>query len=109
MMSLKTWIENTAGEEPVEACVIGKMGWRDFQSELVPNYDAIPKGKVMSWNEASKWIDYEFDDGFGAPGCNAVYAWTASRVFFVVQYDGATSLHSVPRNPIDEMPEMPGG
>lgn len=109
MANLKQWIQEEAGDESVEAVVIGEMGWGDYGSEDVPGYDGKPRGRVLSWEEAVPLLDYEFDGGFGAPGCEAVYAWTPSRVIYVVQYDGATSPHSIPRHPVDCMPEMPGG
>lgn len=84
MANLKQWIEDEAGGEAVEAVVIGEMGWGEFGAECVPGYKEIPKGKVLAWAQAGPLLDYEFDSGFGAPGCNAVYVWTASKVMFVV-------------------------
>lgn len=54
-------------------------------------------------------LDYAYDGSFGAPECDAIWAWTPTRVLFVSQYDGATRVESVPRNPQDGTPEMPGG
>lgn len=110
MPTLKEWIECVADGEPVEAVVIGEMDWgrlRLFGG--VPNYDAQPRGQVLSWDDALPWISYEFDDGYGAPGCNAITAWTPSWVIGVSQYDGSTSPFKVPRNPVAHMPKMPGG
>lgn len=109
MANLKDWILKEAKGEAVEAVVIGEMGWGDYGSDSVPNYAQQPRGKVLAWEEALPWIDYEFDCGYGAPSCNAIHAWTASKVLFVSQYDGATCINSVPRNPSDAKPEMPGG
>ena len=101
-------ILEVAGDEVIEAIVIGNMGWGDYNSEGKPNYQEII-GKVLSWQEALQYLDYEYNDGFGAPDCHAVTAWTANKVIFVWQYDGSTGVTSVPRNPIAHMPEMPGG
>ncbi len=109
MNTLKEWIKEEAGDELVEAVVIGEMGWGTYNSENVPNYAKQPRGKVLSWDQAVKWLSYRFDAGYGSPECNAITAWTSTKVMFVVQYDGSTSLHSVPRHPVDHMPEMPGG
>jgi hypothetical protein len=109
MSNLVKWIEEEASGEEIEAVVIGEMGWEDYGAEDVPNYEKQPKGKVIDWEEAKKWIDYEFDSGYGAPGCNAIYVWTTNKVMCIVQYDGSTRIHSIPRNPTDVMPDMPGG
>ena len=109
MSNLVKWIEEEANGEEIEAVVIGEMGWGSYGSDRIPNYDAIPKNTVLSWDEARKHLDYDFDAGFGAPGCQAVYVWTDTWVLFISQYDGATNIHSIPRNPTDIMPTMPGG
>lgn len=109
MANLKGWILKAANGEAVEGVVIGEMGWGSYGSDGVPNYAQQPRNRVLTWQEALPWIDYEFEAGYGAPGCNAVYAWTASRVLFVSQYDGSTCINSVPRNPGDVPPVMPGG
>ena len=108
MANLVQWILEVAEGEPVLGVVIGEMGWGDYGSENVPNYEQIPKGKVLPWEEAKRWLDYEFDRGYGAPKCNAVYVWTTTKVIAITQYDGATSPFCVPRNPVDIMPSMPG-
>lgn len=97
------------GAERIEAVVIGNMGWTDYNTEYVPNFDSQPREKVLSWDEARKWLDYDWHSGFGAPKCNAVYVWTPTSVIFITQYDGSTNIHSVPRNPVDCEPYMPGG
>ena len=108
MANLKTWIEDEASGEDIKAVVIGELGWGDFGSEKVPNYSRIPKGKVINWEEAIKWIDYEFNDSYGYPGCNAIVVWTTNKVISIGTYDGATFPFSIPRNPTDFIPEMVG-
>lgn len=49
MANLKEWMLECAGEEPITAVVIGKMGWGDYGSEGVPGYKGIPTGIVLSW------------------------------------------------------------
>ena len=78
-------------------------------SDKVPAYKDIPKGIVLTWAAAKCWLDYEFDPGYGAPECNSIYVWTNFNVYFIVQYDGSTSMHSIPRQPTNIIPEMPGG
>jgi len=109
MSNLVEWIEEEAHGEEILAIVIGEMGWGSYGSDSVPEYDQIPFGKVLSWDHAKKWLTYEFDSGYGAPGCNAIYAWTENRIIAIGQYDGATWPYSLPRNPMDIMPGMEGG
>ena len=108
--NLRDWIVEAAEGEDVEAVVFGKMGGRgDYGKKNVPGYDERPRGKVIEWATAEPLLRYEFDSGSGAPGCEAVYAWTASRIIFIVRYDGSTCPCWVPRNPCECKPEMPGG
>lgn len=110
MANLVKWIEEVLErDEIVEGVVIGQMGWGDYGKEAVPQYDAQIKGRVLSWDEAKPMLDYEFDRGYGAPGCNAITVWTNTNIHFVTQYDGSTGLDSIPRSPVDYMPYMPGG
>lgn len=107
--NLRKWVDETANGEPIEAVVLGEMGWGDYGSEQVPTYATQKRGVILSWDEAAPMIDYTFDSGYGAPGCNALWAWTASRVIFVSTYDGSTNPSWVPRNPTAGEPDMPGG
>jgi hypothetical protein len=109
MSNLVAWIEEMANGAKIEGVVIGEMGWGDYGSDGVPNYEKQPKGKLLSWDEARPLLDYEFHAGFGAPSCNAVCAWTKYRVIGISQYDGSTAPFWMPRNPVDYMPEMQGG
>lgn len=108
MNNFKDDLLSMAGEEEIIGVVIGEMGWGSYGSEKIPRYKEIPQGVLLCWNEAEALLDYRYSTEYGAPECNAVYAWTETRVIFVSQYDGSTRIHSIPRNPIDIQPEMPG-
>jgi len=107
--NLKQWILDEADGEEIIGIVIGEMGWGDCGSDGIPNYDQIPKGKLLAWEEAAPWLDYEFYNGYGAPGCQAIWAWTENWVIAIGQYDGSTWPYKIPRHPIDVMPDMEGG
>lgn len=109
MGNLKEWILELANGEMIEGVVIGGMGWEDYGSEAVPQYALQVHGKVLPWDAAGPMLDYDFDAGYGAPGCNAVTVWTRSWVMAVSQYDGSTHLFRLPRHPVDHTPIMPGG
>lgn len=63
---------------------------------------------VLPVDQALQKLDVNFDSGFGGADCFPIYAWTASRVYFIQEYDGATSLGWVPRHPIAIKPEFSG-
>jgi len=109
MANLKEWLLEMAESEPIVGVVIGEMGWGDYGAETVPSYGSHKRGAILTWEEAAPMLDYEFNSGYGAPRCEAVYAWTPSWVIFISQYDGSTSPERIPRNPTACMPEMPGG
>ena len=67
MKNLAQWIEEEACGEPIEAVVIGGMGWDgDYNSEGVPNYKDQKKFIVLPWQEARPMLDYSFDTGYDA-------------------------------------------
>lgn len=99
-------VEFVAGE-PVEAVVIGKDPWNAENAPSLKSASVI--GKLLPWSEARSLLSYRWYDGFGSAGCHAVVAWSKSRVVFVSEYDGSTTVTSVPRNPEACNPDMPGG
>jgi len=104
--------ENTPFEDLLEAIgtekcigvVFGEQSWG-----MEDEFPDFPIGKVISLEEAKKYLSYKYDTGFGSPELPALYAWTDTRVILINVYDGATSFKSVPRNPIACLPEMIGG
>lgn len=108
MANLKNMVlEIIDDNDKIDGVVIGKMGWGDYGKEGVPLYDVCPKGELLTWEEAEKYLDYEFRSG-GSPKCQAMYVWTTKKIIFVIHHDGHPYLEIIPRNPIDCMPEMPG-
>jgi hypothetical protein len=101
-------IEDEAAGEPIQAVVIGPFGgWASGSDEdRIHRNTAARRGVVLNWDEARPMLDYEYSSGFGAPECDAVWAWTPTRVLFVGEYDGSTCIVSVPRNPVDGKPTM---
>lgn len=99
-------IEEAARGEKIISIVIGEFGWGGYKSEGKPEW---VKGMVLSWEEARPTLNYRYDDGYGTPECQAIYAWTENWVIAVSNYDGSTHVYSIPRNPVGCMPEMAGG
>lgn len=109
MATLLAWLLEEADNEPIEAIVFGRMGWGEYNSDSWPNYAAMPKGEILTLDQAMSWLTQQFDNGFGAPSCPSILAWTKSWVISVSQYDGSTSPFKLPRNPSNIVPDMPGG
>lgn len=109
MNNFKDDILEAANGEEIIGIVIGDIGWgRGYSPEDKPEYKHIIN-KVITWDEALPILNYEYDDGFGSPDCHAITAWTANKVIFVSEYDGATEVVWIPRNPIEYEPTMYGG
>lgn len=97
--------------EKIEGIVFGAYGWSGFGEDEIS--DPIPqdkRGKLMTLDEARPYMQsWSFNGGYGSPECYATYIWTNKRILWVTQYDGSTCLDSAPRNPVDCIPDMPGG
>jgi len=81
--------------------------WRaELQTALEAAQDSGPVER-MSPCEAA--FDVMFDPGWGGAEGPPVLAWTPTRVYFPVQYDGSEWLGSAPRNPTTEGQTHEGG
>lgn len=97
-------ILDAAGGEEIVGVVISALRGCSWY------YDSTPAktdwaDRVIPWSEAEKILDYDYDDGYGSQDCHNVYVWTPTRVLGVHEYDGSTSISSVPRNPVDGEPQ----
>src|SRR5579862_171863 len=106
MANIRVWLEEAVKQykEPILAVVVGQHDNKRWdQDEPLPDENIVLKPEV-----ALQKLDLEFNDGFGGADCFPILAWTKSRVFFIHEYDGATSLRWVPRKPIAIAPEFSG-
>ncbi|MVB00031.1 hypothetical protein GN330_22530 [Nitratireductor sp. CAU 1489] len=105
MANIKEWLESAEREfgEMIEAVVVGKHDDRWRSGAPLPDEDV-----VLSREDGLRKLDQEFDCGFGGADCFPMYAWTKTRVFLVHEYDGATKLGWVPRNPQAIAPDFGG-
>ena len=112
MANLVQWIAEEAGNEPIEAIVIGNYGGQDDEmyaasdtEEYMPEERKnVPAGKILTWDEAAEYLDYDFHDGLGAMACHAFQAWTATKIIALIVYDGACWTTVLPRHPIEFTP-----
>jgi hypothetical protein len=81
--------------------------WRMKLSEAMK--EAGDSGPVVSYAPSLAAFDVEFNCGFGGTEGPPVLAWTDTRVYFPVEYDGAEWLGSAPRHPQAEGQEHQGG
>lgn len=95
-VNLKGMFEEVAKErgDTLQSAVVG---WHDDDEKKYDDYGR--KFPVEPWAEASKKLDYQYNNGFGGADCHAVIAWGERYVYFVHEYDGATGINCVPRNP----------
>ena len=102
MVTLREWLEEMSEDEEIEFVCFGDTGWHDFGN--------MPKGKLLTFDEAGTWLDKKFSSVYDVPDCPCIVAWTKSWVLSVSQYHGSTSPFRVPRNPVEGyVPDMPGG
>lgn len=95
-------LEQSLGET-IEAIVVGKHD--DAAWSAPPLSD---EHVLLSREAGLAKLDAEYDNGYGGADCFPFWAWTASRVFFVTEYDGATSIAWVPRAPVAGAPDFSG-
>lgn len=55
--------------------------------------------RLMSWAEARRELNYNYDAGYGGQDCHDIYVWTSDRIYSIHEYDGSTCIISVPRHP----------
>jgi hypothetical protein len=102
MVNLKKSFEEAAeaNDDKIVSAVVGHDERAEYES---PEREIVTR-PVQTWEEASKKIDYDYSNGFGGADCHAVIAWGEKFVYFVHEYDGATGINSVPRNPMECAP-----
>ncbi len=105
MGNIKSWLTKAVGEfgEEIESIVVGQH--YNAKWDVPVNAD---ENIMLPVKQALKKLNVDYDNGYGGADCFPIYAWTKSRVFFIHEYDGATGLNWVPRNPIDCKPEFGG-
>jgi hypothetical protein len=103
MGNIAKWIEEIADGEAIEAAVVGRHDGAGWDADA-PH----PVGKVMPWDQARAILDYDYYDGYGSADCHPVFAWTATKIITVIEYDGATGPAWYPRHPVDVVPGFDG-
>ena len=102
-MSIKTWILEKAGGEPIEAIVLSTYDLGVWSDRKVVGKEVA--GKVISWSEAEPILDRAHRAG-GKPDFTA---WTKSWVIVTGCFECDWWIVAIPRNPTDHEPEPIGG
>jgi len=72
--------------------------WRELIAEEMEAWDESWEN-VVSCTLSDDGLDISFDNGYGIHEGKPFTLWTAERVYFPVEYDGAEWVASVSRNP----------
>jgi len=57
------------------------------------------ENQVLPWATLENFFRYQYDTGYGSMDCHDIVAWTETKVIYIREYDGSTSVVYVPRNP----------
>ena len=109
MANIRKWLEDAEAKsgEKIEAIVVGQHYNRPnkYSGEDEPEAN---ENIVLSREVGLEKLDQEYDSGFGGADCYPMYAWSATRVYFINEYDGSTGLNWVPRQPVACEPDFGG-
>lgn len=94
MPNFKQDILDAVGEEVIECVKIHHN--RDYYDDK-SNKELL--NVKLTWEQAAPLFNYTYNDGFGGTDCHDITVWTATRVYYIHEYDGSTALYSVERNP----------
>lgn len=74
--------------------------WREL---IKDETDARNNDVIIASTLTEEQLDQQFDDGYGGSEGIPFTAWSETRVYFPVVYDGKEWVGSLPRNPSDEV------
>jgi len=87
-------------EGPIIGIKIPLMGSYGISDNDTRNITIKPYAdQVISWEIAAPLLDYPYYAGYGSMDCHDIIAWTETQVIYIHEYDGSTSVCSLPRNP----------
>lgn len=109
MGNIAEWLKEAEAStgETIEAIVVGQHD-KDPDRYSSKRVKPADEDVVLSREAGLTKLDQEYDSGYGGADCFPMYAWTKSWVYFIGEYDGATGLNAVPRNPSECSPQFSG-
>lgn len=96
---------------------MAKATWRRWLTAAGADFDSLRIVYSKLADDGSRWpgwntgepavevgvddpvLDYEFDDGYGGPEAPKLVAWDNKAIYFPSQYDGATGINRILRDP----------
>jgi hypothetical protein len=104
MANIRKWLEQFEQEnkETIIAIVVGPHD--DDRWEETDRRPEYQRDVVLTREQGLAILDVEYNNGYGGADCFPMYAWTEKSVLSISEYDGATSLNSFPRNPVNCTP-----
>lgn len=106
MSNLKQWLLKAANGEIIEAVMLGELPDKGGKLGNLPwDESKLKSSQVLTWAEAEQLIDRDTTCAAGHPALKAITAWTKSRVIFISQQHGATSIEYAPRRPSTHRPK----
>ena len=90
----------SAGGGPIIKILIGSYEGFDHDQGYPNPVPADKVGKLLNWEEAAPWLDYDYEGGFGKGGCHPIVAWTRLLIIYTTEYDGRHRLVCKPRKPV---------
>lgn len=95
MGNIKIWIDEFLKKHSLKWSDIQKVHIGDKGWDCDDKRDVI----VMKPSEARKFLDYEFDDGYGGEEGHNFYIYLKDWILAKGCYDGSEWLFSIPRKP----------
>lgn len=89
--------------ETVEAISVGRHDSDLCSPDRRPEHQ---RGCLLSREDGLKLLNIDYNAGYGGAECFPFYAWTANYILLVQEYDGATDVTAIPRNPVDCEPQF---
>lgn len=70
-----------------------------FESVTDPRDAGINFSVTYRFEDAKPFLDYEYEDGYGAIDCHDIIAWSDAYVYYIHEYDGSTQVMRLPKRP----------
>jgi len=92
MSTIRAWLDEAGFD-----WAAGRIIWHDTGAGGSPGWSEAVGAREVSADDTI--LRREFDSGYGGPECPRFIAFDAKRIYFPWQYDGATGLETVNRDP----------
>jgi len=100
---LAALVNREESEEDIQAVMLIKPRYEFFEYEMSEIEEVFPEedfGKCHPWSYVRDAFDYTYDKGYGSRDCHDILVYTTYTIYYIHEYDGATSIRWMPRNPI---------